>query len=205
MGIKNEPRWNPSDPLEISPEEYERQVVAWLKEAGGNLNKLEIRHQKKVTGKSGEYTLDGWAEFQIFQGSNISVLIECKRHKRPVERDTVLGVHAKLKEVNAHKAMIFSTAGFQRGALGFASKNGIALITFIDGKLTYETRSAEPPSTSCYPTDLPKYAGQMISSDGNKTKVSTIDDKDLSPLMGWLAKKAVDQEKEAIDDSKSGK
>jgi restriction system protein len=46
--------------------------------------------------------------------------------------------------------MIFSTSGFQKGALEYAAAHGIATITFIDGKSTYETRAmnsqpVEPP------------------------------------------------------------
>jgi restriction system protein len=195
LSIDNEPPWNPRDPLEISPTEYEKQVVAWLKDAGANLEKFKIQHNKNVAGKSGEYSLDGWAEFETF-GVKFSILIECKRHSRPVNRDVVLGVNSKLQEVRSQKAIIFSTSGFQRGAIKYASDNRIALITFIDGRLTYQTRSAESPSAMSYPTDLTKYAGQMVSSVGNITTVSSIDDEHLSPLTDWLINNAVDQGKE---------
>lgn len=186
LAIQKKPPFGPLVPLEISPEDYERQVSDWLKHAGESLEEFEIYHQKKQLGSSGEYSLDGLAHFQIFQGARISVVIECKKHKRPVERDVVLTLHSKLRDIGAHKAMIFSTAGFQRGALEYASEHGIATIVFVDGKLTYMTKSAETPPGSIWPLDLPLYAGFILSITENKTNALTIDDNHLDPLAHWL-------------------
>jgi|GEM_PF-818170 len=177
--------WNPSEPLAIAPSEYEAQVVAWLEVAGGNLEGFEISHQISVEGKSGEYNLDGFAEFHILGGATISVLVECKRHRRPVGRDVVLGVKAKLQEVRAHKAMVFSTSGFQRGAIEFASENGIALIMFVDGRLTYCVRSAEGPNPMRCPPGIPKYSYQIISKSEKGFSINSVE-KASSLLADWF-------------------
>lgn len=181
-----EPRWNSDFPVKVSPEDYERQVVAWLNESGKAFRDFSIVHLKKISGIGGDYSIDGWAEFEVFDGAKVKVLVECKRHARAVERDVVLAVHAKKQAVNAHKAMIFSTSGFQKGAVELASNVGIALVVFVSGKMTYMTRSAEPTSEFSYPPDLPKFAGQLLRMSGATTSVSYIGKDRLAPLVGWL-------------------
>jgi len=170
----------------ISPEDYEKQVVSWLSSAGAQLPKFSVSHLEKVPGLGGEYSLDGWATFEIFEGTKISVLIECKRHGRAVERDLVHVVHSKAQAVKAQKAIIFSTSGFQSGAVEFASSVGIALVVFVSGQMTYETRSAEPVLESSYPPDLPAFAGQFVRTSGTKTTISYLADDRLCPLLDWL-------------------
>jgi restriction system protein len=48
------------------------------------------------------------------------MLIECKRHKEKVKRDLVMVLHQRLQSVGGQKAMLFSTAGFQTGAVEYA-------------------------------------------------------------------------------------
>ncbi len=69
--------WNSERPVEVTPEEYERQAFAWLRASEGE----------------------------------------------PTE------------------GMVFSTGGFQRGPIEYASQNGVALLNFRDGRATYETRN----------------------------------------------------------------
>ena len=178
--------WEPSEPLQVSPSEYERQVIDWLKSVGGNLSGLAIRHQEKLSGQSGEYSLDGVADFVIFQGAQIRVLIECKRYNRPVERDVILTTHAKLHELGANKAMIFSTSGFQRGAIEYASLHGIATVVFSEGSINYFTKSYEPTRASNLPSNLPKFSGIMVTIDGKAMCVSFLSIDNLVPLTNWL-------------------
>jgi restriction system protein len=156
--------WNPAEAVEVSPAEYEQQVVAWLRATAGGFKSFRVKHQEKILGSSGEYAFDAVAEFEILGGAKILVLVECKRHADPVKRDDVLALEAKLRDVGAHKAMLFSTAGFQRGAIDYATQRGIATVTFIDGRLTYETRNAvgdrdpEPPEWA----KIPRFCGWLL-------------------------------------------
>src|SRR2546422_1427052 len=109
--------WNPAEAVEVSPTEYEQQVVTWLRATEGGFKNLRIEHQEKIVGSSGEYAFDAIAEFEVFGGARILVLVECKRHADPIKRDDLLALEAKLQDVGVHKAMIFSTAGFQRGEI----------------------------------------------------------------------------------------
>lgn len=186
MKAVTNPRWNPNNPIEVTPEDYEKQVVSWLQSAGRELQGFTVNHLEKIHGDGGEYSIDGWAEFEIFGGTKVCVLIECKRHRRPVERDIVLGVHAKAQAVGAQKSIVFSTSGFQSGALEYAASAGIALVVFVDGKATYLTRSRTALSKAYYPPNLPKFAGQMVRTEADKTTISVLTDERVAPLAEWI-------------------
>ncbi len=154
--------WNPGSPVEVTPAEYERQVLRWIKSFDSSLENFTTKHLEKRAGEGGEYELDISAEFTAFGGSRFLVLVECKRYKRPVERERVLAFHAKMQDVKANKGIMFSTSGFQRGALEYASAYGIATVSFFDGKALYETMAAgqtpEPPPW----VQLPRFAGYFM-------------------------------------------
>lgn len=179
-------RWNPQTPLNVTPIDYERQVIQWLRQEGATITGLEVKNQTLEKGQSGEYTLDGLASFEVFGGAVIRILVECKRHRRPIEREVILGVSERLREVSGQKAMVFSTAGFQRGAIEYATKNGIALIMFVDGRATYFTRSNEKMDERHYPSDLPRFVGQLIREVGKNLSVSTIAREGTHGLADWL-------------------
>ncbi len=100
--------------------------------------------------------------------------------------EPLLSTHSKLQDTGVHKAMIFSTSGFQSGAIEYASKHGIATIVFVDGKVTYKTLSSEPPTERSWPADLPKYCGIVLRIHGGNPRASVIDRKRLDPLSDWL-------------------
>src|SRR6266436_8623271 len=132
--------WNPSTPPSLTPTQYESEVVTWLRAAAQSLDRFSIRHLQHLSGPGGDFEFDAVAEFTVFGGARVVVLVECKRWSRPVEREEILALSAKLQDVGAHKAMVFATCGFQSGAVEFAQSRGIATITFADGAFQYETR-----------------------------------------------------------------
>ena len=152
-------------PVDVSPDDYERQVVAWLRQRGP-LQSFQVQHQEKISGLAGEYTFDAVARFQAMGGAAFTVLIECKKHRRRVERHYVLALHQKLLDVGAHKAMIFSTAGFQRGAIEYAHKHGIATVHFADGRTAWVTTSRDESTILQLPMDAPSYVGWLIVPSG---------------------------------------
>lgn len=181
--------WNPNSSVEVTPKEYELQVVEWLKNTGLDLTDFSLNHLVLLSGQGGEYEFDAVSEFSIFNGAKIKVLIECKRYNRPVEREIILSIYSKLCDVGANKAMIFSTSGFQKGALEYAASRGIATITFIDGKSNYHTRLKnheiiELPSW----IEFPKFSGWFIKYDDNSIRSSLIENKRLESLVEWMKK-----------------
>ncbi len=179
--------WNPSKSVEVSPEEYEIQVVEWLKSIDIAASNVTVCHLERIIGSGGEYEIDAVAKVCIFGEAEITVLVECKRYSRPVERKVILELHSKINDSGAHKGMIFSTSGFQEGALEYASTHGIATITFLDGKAKYETRSRgreelEPPSWISYP----KYIGTVMKYEKGKIHSHSISTEHTQPLVEWL-------------------
>ena len=177
--------WNPEN--SVTPKEYELQVVEWLKNMGSNLTQFKISHLAQLLGTGGEYEIDAVSEFSIFDGARIVVLVERKRYNRPVEREVILSLYSKLCDVGANKAMIFFTSGFQKGALEYATAHGIATITFIDGKSTYETRSI-----NSHTIELPlwieftKYSGLLMNCSENSIHSTLIERGSLQPIEEWL-------------------
>lgn len=179
--------WNPADPVVISPEEYEKQVVAWLQASADSLSSFTVQHRRHLSGASGEYEFDAVAELTIFEGTRIVVLVECKRCARPVEREELLALSAKLQDVGAHKALVFATCGFQSGAIEYAQVHGIATVTFVAGAFLYETRSlgqSHPPPRWA---NIPAYAGIALSRSGTSITCSRIDNGRVGPLASWIA------------------
>ena len=91
-----------------------------------NLQNFSIKHDQKIESDDGTYQIDVIAEYTALGAKNV-VLIECKKHSNSVKRDVVTNLHAKLQSLGAHKGIIISTVGFQRGAVQYAEKHGIAL------------------------------------------------------------------------------
>lgn len=187
MGNRNpDSPWNPASSPNIDPKEYEQQVVEWLRGSGSILEDFKVQHLKHLKGPSGDYEFDAVASFTILSGAKVIVVVECKRYSKPVERDHMLTLWAKKEDVNAHKAMMFATCGFQSGALKYAAAKGVATVTFVEGNFLYETRaigvSSEPPPWA----ELPKYAGIMLKSEDNSIQCSTINEQRLDALKEWL-------------------
>lgn len=135
----------PIDPRTLTPREFEDQVVAWLSEVAGG--EITVSTREVMHGHDGDYEIDAVVRMVILGGAEITVLVECKRFARPVEREVLLGLHSKLRSLGAQKAMIFTTRGFQSGALEYAEKHGIACVAMAPGDTYYLTRSlASPPS-----------------------------------------------------------
>jgi len=178
--------WNPANPAEISPEEYEKQVVGWLREAAGTLDKFEVRTLRHLSGSGGDYEFDAVAYLTILNGAQIVILVECKRYSRPVEREKLLSLWAKMQDVKAHKAMIFATSGFQSGALEYAKVYGIATVAFVQGEFLYETRGAMTPRQSLSWAGLPEYAGIFMSKEHDRISCSPIKLASTDALRKWL-------------------
>ena len=167
--------------VEISPTQFERQVKAWLQKASDGLRDFRVTHRKTIEGSGGQYEIDVVAEFEALGGASIIVLVECKyyRSSNPIKRDTVMTLHAKLQDVGAHKGILFSTSGFQRGALQYAKAHGIGLVRVQDGRsVRYETKELgtspdPPPWVPRY-----KYVGWLLTltDAGNKSRHLVADD-----------------------------
>jgi restriction system protein len=178
--------------LEITPKQFEIRVLTWLKNCHQTLNDFTVIHSNVVHGDSGEYEIDVHIEFTIFNEAKITVIVECKRHRNPVKRDVVMLLEGKLRDTGAHKGMVFSTSGFQRGPIEYATQRGIALIDVAGGASNYHVRAEGMADIAPPPwVDIPDYIGWFqTSSDGSSVSNSMISDDRYDPLIGWLSANA---------------
>lgn len=132
---------------EITPAEFERFVLGLFEPLRSNhsLRNLRIQNHEVVEGLDGEFDFDATVRYEV-AGMAFLVLVEAKLHKDPIKREMVQVLHQKLQSVGAQKAVLVSTAPFQSGALTFALKHGISLVTVTEGRFTFAVRGATPQS-----------------------------------------------------------
>lgn len=180
--------WNPRVPTDITPEDFEKLVLSWLQQCNVDAsNSIQATHLGVVNGEGGTYKIDVLVTMTLFGGAQVTVLVECKRHKRPVEREDIMVLDGKLRAVGAHKGMFFSTSGFQSGALQYAGDRGIATIAIVNGEWLYETKSLEdrpvnPPSWAKFDA----FAGIRMAFTETGISCSTIEMARLDPLREWF-------------------
>jgi len=128
----------------MTPEEFELFVAEALRAAARELPGLTVTTRDTVTAADGSYVFDATARYEV-GGLSFVVIIEAKRHSAPIKRRDVQVLHQQTLSVGAHKAVLFSTSPFQRGALEFAGAHGIALVVMTEGRFTIETKSMDAP------------------------------------------------------------
>lgn len=119
------------------------------------------------------------------------MLVECKNHVRPVEREDVQVLADRLRATGAQKGILFSTNGFQRGAIHYARNHRIALVRVIEGKFIYETRAVWSGGHRPLPppwANIPAYVGQLVlaTDDENKILMTVVDRRSAEPLAAFL-------------------
>ena len=181
--------WNPRVPAEITPSEFEKIVLAWLRRCwAGDNQQIEAKHLGTIAGVGGEYKIDVLVKISVFGGAEVVVLAECKHQGRPVEREDAMVLKARLLDVGAHKGMLFSTSGFQKGALKYATAHRIAAIAVVDGRWLYETKNigsglVEPPPWERFDA----YAGIRMTSTEAGISCHTIGLEQVEALKEWFA------------------
>jgi len=161
----------------IDGSDLERLVVDLLTEAGQSLPDFRVEHQELVATPDGQYRIDVTARFKQL-GVEFFILVECKDHARPVEREDVQVLADKKRAAGAHKAIMFATNGFQKGALEYARIHGIALVRVLEGRLTYETRDMYPDGFRPKPpvwANIPAFVGQCVRIEDGNVHVSLIE------------------------------
>lgn len=87
-----------------------------------------IEHLKTYKTRGGYYyQIDLSYKFRL-HGIEYLTIIECKYWNQNVSRDTLNTIHSKLFDLKAHKAIVVSRKGFQKGAIAFAKDHKIALL-----------------------------------------------------------------------------
>jgi Restriction endonuclease len=87
-----------------------------------------------------EFEIDALVRFE-FLGAEFLVLVECKHHRNRLKRELVQVLRDRVRSVSAHKGILFSTGGFQKGAVEYAQAQKITLVHFTEGGPIYETNA----------------------------------------------------------------
>src|SRR6185369_3364546 len=110
---------------------FEQEVKIYLESVGTFLTRFEARHREDMSAHDGTYEIDITARFNAL-GGDFLVLIECKHHRRRIERDDVQVLHARVQSIRAQKGMLFSASRFQHGAFEYANTHSIALVQVVE-------------------------------------------------------------------------
>lgn len=94
-------------------------------------NGVEVSRNVVLKGLKGEYQIDVFYQFEN-AGFIHRVAIECKYHKRPLDRDTIMPFCNKITDIGNVIGVIVSKSGYQSGAKEYAEKHGITLLTTED-------------------------------------------------------------------------
>lgn len=165
----------PHDPMALTPDEFEVFVKDQLERQVRNakLKSFVVSEKERLKGPDGEYEIDIVIRFEILD-AEIVVLVECKRHKNRIKRELVQVLYDKRRSLGAHKCMMFSTSGYQSGAIEYASNNGVTLIQVTPGSMTRLTRS----ETGFVPAGTPDLAAWRVlpSDNGHLESLTLLDE-----------------------------
>lgn len=159
------------DPRELTPLEFERFVRAVLDQEGARLEDYQSAHLETIEAHDGKYEFDVTARFGAL-GADFLVVVECKRWAAPIEREQVQALEQKRQSVHAHKAILFATSEFRRGAVEFAKAHGIALVQVKDGGTAFMAKSYGDRSP--YESWVPACAAWLVRGSEKGTSHSIL-------------------------------
>lgn len=159
----------------LTPAEFEEFVVGILRSTRSSFDDFRVTLHEQVEGVDGTYEFDATVRYR-WGGLEFLVVVEAKRYTHPVKRAIVQELHSKIQSVGAHKGVVIATSPFQRGAVTFAQKHGIALATVRRGEVVLQTR-ADPAGDAASPTidrwsGPPLVAETIVFEDGAQTAVT---------------------------------
>jgi hypothetical protein len=149
------------DPRSLLPHEVEIFVVRELRKAGLEPTAVKVRERTRAE-KSDDYVVQLGCSLRIGDADR-DVLIECRNERAPITDETVETLHARLPEVKAQHAMLFSTSGFEPQAIRAGRTLGIPLLAVTDGKSAFARSpwgmAGDPPAW------VPEYMAELIDLD----------------------------------------
>ncbi len=152
-------------PARISPLEFEQFCMETLKAYASQeaLQNFSIKHNQKIEASDSTYQIDVLAEYTAL-GCKNTIIVECKKYSRSIERSVVAELYAKLHSIGAQKGILISTSGFQSDAVKFANAHGIALWQVCDRMIKHYSASAnrEIPSYMVFQFEMEKYLPHFI-------------------------------------------
>lgn len=101
---------------------------------------IPVEHQRTFKSLSGNtYNIDLSYTFKVFD-INYHTLVECKYWNSSVTREKVGYFKSILDDIKAHKGILVTTKGFQKGAITYAQSQNIGLVKITNDRY-FETYS----------------------------------------------------------------
>lgn len=91
-----------------------------------------VEHDVTLTGKSNARRQIDVLVTQTTKLHKYTTLIECKRWKTPVTRQVIDVLSASIEDLNASKGVIFTTKGYEEGAVEYAKSKNIDIFIIRD-------------------------------------------------------------------------
>ena len=139
--------------FDFTPTEYELQVKKYIEAYADDVYKFEAQHQEDVSSVDGDFNIDIAVRFKLM-GVDWFIIIECKRHSDPIKRDVIVNLKGKKDSLRADKAMLFSTATFQSGAIEYAHKHRIPICQFYEESIIYFEKDLHKPLLTIVGIDM---------------------------------------------------
>jgi len=140
-----------------------KSLSAIIASLGKQLQDFTVAHDVRLVGSDGVYQIDVLASYTAL-GVKMMVLIECKHYSSPVPREKIQILYDKMRSTGAQKGILFSTAGFQDGAIEYALRHKIALIRMLSDRFENVTNKIKKDnSTRLLPIQGAKMMGEFLS------------------------------------------
>ena len=168
---------------EMTSTEFEKYTIAELTKqfSANGIQDFSFQHDATINNYDGTYQIDGKLEYRLM-GVSYLTLVECKKYKGPIKREHIQILHDKIISLGAHKGIFVTTSYFQSGALEYAEKHGLALISIIKGELNYHTRSMDcidNPTIPSWVNVKPFNMAMQTQTSTGSVIVSIIDNTDF--------------------------
>lgn len=93
---------------------------------------VTVQHNVTEVGKSGAKRQIDVLVYQRTPLHNLKIIIECKCWKTKVDRQVIDVLYSSVEDLNASKGVIFTTKGFEEGAVKYAESKNIDIFTVRD-------------------------------------------------------------------------
>lgn len=121
----------------IDWKEFEQFVAELYKDS----DEVLVQHNVTETGKSGAKRQIDVKVTQKTKLHTLTTIIECKRWKEKVDRQIIDVLFASVEDLNANKGAIFTTQGYEEGAIQYARSKNIDIFIIRD---IYEDEWGKP-------------------------------------------------------------
>lgn len=167
---------------EMTPQEFEIHCLELLKNIKNEFLECKIQHNQICITDDGQYQLDGVIEYELF-GVTYKTIVECKKYKNKIKRSQIQILHDTIRSTGAHKGIFISTSSFQKGAMDYAKKHGIALMQIADGCILTIQNSISCKNQIYF--SVPKYFFVVYDLD-YYCPMKTIYGEKIKPILEYL-------------------